>query len=324
MDTKEQERLKDLRSYKILDTDPEQAFDDLTLIASKICEAPVALITLVDEDRQWFKSRVGTDLRETPRSISFCAHAIQQKGLFTIPDAANDPRFRDNPAVKGEPHVRFYAGAPIESRDGHALGTLCVIDYVPRKLTDDQNQALEALERQVAAQMELRRNLEELRVALSGIEALSSLIPFCSTCELNVVIPADATAMERVTDGLMELLRGKGWPEDRMMEVHLAAQEALANAIKHGCKGDATKQVQCVVSFDAAGELVIVVRDPGAGFDLNKVPNPLEGNNLFKGSGRGVFLINELMDTVEYEDGGRMVKMKKTLPATGDAETTVH
>ena len=154
VDTKEQERLKDLRSYKILDTDPEQAFDDLTLIASKICEAPVALITLVDEDRQWFKSRIGTDIRETPRSISFCAHAIQQKGLFTIPDALNDPRFRDNPVVKGEPHVRFYAGAPIESRDGHALGTLCVIDYVPRKLTDDQNQALEALERQVAAQME--------------------------------------------------------------------------------------------------------------------------------------------------------------------------
>ena len=175
MDTKEQERLKDLRSYKILDTNPEQAFDDLTLIASKICEAPVALITLVDEDRQWFKSRIGTDIRETPRSISFCAHAIQQKGLFTIPDALDDPRFRDNPVVKGEPHIRFYAGAPIESRDGHALGTLCVIDYVPRKLTDDQNQALEALERQVAAQMELRRNLEELRIALGGLGALSRL-----------------------------------------------------------------------------------------------------------------------------------------------------
>jgi len=204
------------------------------------------------------------------------------------------------------------------------LGTLCVIDYVPRTLTEDQNQALQALERQVAAQMELRRNLEELRIALGGIEALSSLIPFCSTCELNVVIPADPSAMERVTDGLMELLRGKGWPENRMMEVHLAAQEALANAIKHGCKGDATKQVQCAVSFDAAGELVIVVRDPGTGFDLNKVPNPLEGNNLFKGSGRGVFLINELMDTVEYADGGRMVTMSKTLPVEGDSETAVR
>jgi anti-sigma regulatory factor (Ser/Thr protein kinase) len=324
VDTNEAERLRDLHSYKILDTDPEQSFDDLTLIASQICGAPVALITLVDEDRQWFKSRVGIDIKETPRSISFCAHAIQQKGIFTVPDASNDVRFKDNPVVKGDPHIRFYAGAPIESRDGHALGTLCVIDYVPRTLTDEQNNALQALERQVAAQMELRRNLEELRVALQGIEALSSLIPLCSTCELNVVIPADATAMEKVTDGLMELLRGKGWPENRMMEVHLAAQEALANAIRHGCKGDATKQVQCAVSFDAAGELVIVVRDPGTGFDPNKVPNPLEGNNLFKGSGRGVFLINELMDTVEYGEGGRMVKMKKALPLSGEVDPTVH
>jgi anti-sigma regulatory factor (Ser/Thr protein kinase) len=309
-----------LRSYKILDTDPEQAFDDLTLIASQICGTPVALISLIDEDRQWFKSRIGTEIRETSRSISFCAHAIQQKGIMTVPDALNDPRFKDNPVVKGAPHIRFYAGAPIETPDGHALGTLCVIDYVPRTLTAEQNNALQALERQVAAQLELRRNVEELHAALEGIEALSSLIPFCSTCELNVVIPADPNAMERVTDGLMELLKGKGWPENRMLEVHLAAQEALANAIKHGCKGDATKQIQCAVSFDAAGELMIVVRDPGTGFDLNKVPNPLEGNNLFKGSGRGVFLINELMDTVEYADGGRMVKMRKTLPADENLE----
>ena len=226
--------------------------------------------------------------------------------------------------MKGEPHVRFYAGAPFESRDGHALGTLCVIDYVPRTLTPEQNQAHQALELQVAAQMELWRNLEELRVARDGIEALSSLIPLCSTCELNVVIPADPTAMEKVTDGLMALLKGKNWPENRIMEVHLAAQEAIANAIRHGCKGDATRQVQCAVSFDAAGELVIVVSDPGAGFDLNKVPNPLEGNNLFKGSGRGVFLINELMDTVEYEDGGRMVKMRKARPTSGEVDSTVH
>jgi anti-sigma regulatory factor (Ser/Thr protein kinase) len=324
VDTNEAERLRSLRSYKILDTDPEQAFDDLTLIASQICGAPIALITLVDEDRQWFKSRIGTDLRETPRSISFCAHAIQQKGIFTVPDASIDARFKDNPVVKGNPHIRFYAGAPIESSDGQALGTLCVIDYVPRALTPEQNHALQALERQVAAQMELRRNLEELRIALHGIEALSSLIPLCSSCEMNVVIPADATSMEKVTDGLMALLKGKNWPENRIMEVHLAAQEAIANAIRHGCKGDATKQVQCAVSFDAAGELVIVVRDPGTGFDPKAVPNPLEGNNLFKGSGRGVFLINELMDTVEYEDEGRMVKMRKARPTSGEVDSTVH
>jgi GAF domain-containing protein len=171
-------RLKALRQYRILDTDPEQAFDDLTLIASQICGTPIALISLVDEDRQWFKSRVGLEARETSRGVSFCVHAIRQQGVFTVADALNDTRFRDNPLVQADPHIRFYAGAPITTQDGYALGTLCVIDYVPRKLTDDQNNALQALERQVAAQLELRRNLEELRLALEGIEtsALSSPI----------------------------------------------------------------------------------------------------------------------------------------------------
>jgi anti-sigma regulatory factor (Ser/Thr protein kinase) len=309
-------RLKALRQYRILDTEPEQAFDDLTLIASQICGVPVALISLVDEDRQWFKSRVGIEARESSRSVSFCAHAILQRGIFTIPDASKDERFRDNPFVRGDPHIRFYAGAPITTQDGYALGTLCVIDYVPRKLTDDQIKALEALERQVTAQLELRRNLDELRVALEGIDTLSALIPYCSTCELNLVIPADTAAMEKVTAGLKEILAGKHWSEKEMMDVDLAVQEALANAIRHGCKNDPTKLVQCCVTFDATGELVIVVRDPGAGFDPAAVPDPLTGDNLFRGSGRGVFLINQLMDTAEYTEGGRKVLMRKRSSTT--------
>jgi anti-sigma regulatory factor (Ser/Thr protein kinase) len=307
----EAERLKALRQYRILDTDPEQAFDDLTLIASQVCGTPIALISLVDEDRQWFKSRVGIQARETSRSVSFCAHAIRQQGIFTVTDAMNDPRFRDNPFVHGDPHIRFYAGAPITTPDGYPLGTLCVIDHVPRKLTDDQNRALQALERQVTAQLELRRNLEELRVALEGIETLSALIPYCSTCELNIVIPASIPAMQKVTAGVNELLTSKQWPRKEIMDVELALREALANAITHGCGDDPDKQVQCCVTFDAAGELVIVVRDPGPGFDVTAVPNPLEGDNLFKGSGRGVFLINQLMDTVEFTEQGRTVLMRK-------------
>jgi anti-sigma regulatory factor (Ser/Thr protein kinase) len=316
----EADRLKALHQYKILDTDPEQAFDDLTLIASQICGAPIALISLVDEDRQWFKSRVGVEVQETSRSVSFCAHAIQQQGVFTVPDTLNDARFRDNPLVQGDPHIRFYAGAPITTQDGYALGTLCVIDYVPRKLTNDQNNALEALERQVAAQLELRRNLEELRFALEGIETLSALIPYCSTCELNIVIPADTAAMEKVTAGLNELLAGKQWPQKEIMEIELAVQEALVNAIRHGCGNDPDKQVQCCVTFDAAGELVIVVRDPGPGFDVAAVPNPLEGDNLFKGSGRGVFLINQLMDTVEFTEEGRKVLMRKRRDTVAESD----
>jgi anti-sigma regulatory factor (Ser/Thr protein kinase) len=314
-------RLRALRQYRILDTEPEQAFDDLTLIASQICGVPIALISLVDEDRQWFKSRVGIEARESSRSVSFCAHAILQHGIFTIADASKDERFCDNPFVKSDPGIRFYAGAPITTQDGYALGTLCVIDYVPRQLSDEQNNALRALERQVTAQLELRRNIEELRVALEGIDTLSALVPYCSTCELNMVIPADTAAMGKVTAGLKEILAAKHWPEDAVMEVDLALQEALANAIRHGCKNDATKMVQCCVTFDATGELVIVVKDPGPGFDLGAVPDPLAGDNIFKGSGRGVFLINQLMDTAEYTDGGRKVLMKKRPSATLETST---
>ena len=122
MITDEAGRLKALRRYRILDTDPEQAFDDLTLIASQICGTPIALISLVDENRQWFKSRHGLQVQETSRSVSFCAHAIQQQGIFLVPDALNDARFRDNPLVRGEPHISFYAGRPLMTPEGDALG----------------------------------------------------------------------------------------------------------------------------------------------------------------------------------------------------------
>ena len=311
-------RLAALRRYRILDTEPELAFDDLALLASHICETPIALITLVDADRQWFKARTGIDTSETPRAISFCAHAIRQADLFIVPDTRNDERFRDNPFVTGGPFVRFYAGAPLVTPDGHALGTLCVIDSVPRTLTTEQREALDALRRQVEAQLELRRNLHELRLALAErdkaeaeVVKLSSLIPFCSTCQLDLTIPADPAAIPRVTDGVTAVLREKGWREDDVMAVELALQEAIANAVRHGCKGDRSKQVQCCVTVDQAGEVVIVVRDPGEGFDPAKVPNPLGVENLFKPSGRGVFLINGLMDQVDYTDGGREVQMRK-------------
>ncbi len=321
MVTGEAGRLKALRNYRILDTDPEQAFDDLTLLASQVCGTPIALISLVDENRQWFKSRVGVQEHETSRSVSFCAHAIQQPGLFIVSDTLTDARFRDNPLVRDDPHIRFYAGAPLVTRDGDALGTLCVIDRLPRTLTDGQKDALEALQRQAEAQLELRRNLAELRVALEGIDRLGDLIPYCSTCELNIIIPADPAAIGTVSAGVTEILASKQWPDDEVMKVELALQEALANAIRHGCKNDPSKQVQCCVTFDAAGELVIVVRDPGSGFDVTAVPHPLEAGNLLKPSGRGVFLINQLMDTVEFTEEGSRVLMRKRVDARAEPGT---
>src|SRR5699024_7704226 len=129
-----------------------RAFDDLTLLASQICGTPIALITLVDADRQWFKSRVGTTVTETERSIAFCSHAIQQRDIYIVADTRQHEIFRDNPLVVSEPRICFYAGAPLVTSDGHALGTLCVLDSVPRTLTHDQLEALSALRRQAEAQ----------------------------------------------------------------------------------------------------------------------------------------------------------------------------
>jgi GAF domain-containing protein len=161
----EKKRLQILWQYEVLDTVPEELFDDLTELAARICEAPIALISLVDEKRQWFKSKIGITLNETARNISFCAHAINQNSLFIVPDATRDERFAQSPLVTAEPYIRFYAGAPLISPDGHALGTLCVIDKLPRELRPDQKQALTILARHVVSQLELRRRSLELQSA---------------------------------------------------------------------------------------------------------------------------------------------------------------
>jgi class 3 adenylate cyclase len=151
----EAERLEALARYEVLDTDPDAVLDELTELASLICDVPVSLVSMVDADRQWFKSRVGVDARETPRDLAFCAHAILQERIMEIPDAKLDERFHDNPLVTGPPLVRFYAGAPLRTPDGHAVGTLCVIDHVPRHLDAKQRRALEVLGARVVDHLEL-------------------------------------------------------------------------------------------------------------------------------------------------------------------------
>ena len=181
-------RLAALRETGVLDTQAEGAFDDIARLAAQFCQTPIALLSLVDRDRQWFKARVGLEIEELPREVAFCAHAICGPGPLVIPDAAHDPRFSANPIVTSGPNVRFYAGVPIVTEDGHALGTLCVIDRVPRELSEQQLGALRVLAHHAAALLELRRRTGALD-------------------EANRELRREAAEREAAESGRAELLR---------------------------------------------------------------------------------------------------------------------
>jgi len=165
----EAERIKALQEFQILDTPPEEDFDALTMLAAQICGTSISLISLLDCNRQWFKSRVGLDANETAREIAFCGHSILQREVFEVKDTLEDERFAQNPLVVQDPKIRYYAGVPLVTGDDLALGTLFVIDRVPKEITPIQKQALKALATQVVRQMELRRTIRQLREAKSEL-----------------------------------------------------------------------------------------------------------------------------------------------------------
>jgi len=206
---KEAARLEALRRYHILDTVPEEAFDDLTFLAAYVCGTPIALVSFVDQNRQWFKSNVGLTATETSRDVSFCAHAIDGRDLFIVRDALADDRFAANPLVLGEPNIRFYAGAPLISPEGHALGTLCVIDNVPRDLTEEQKQALRALGRRVIAQLELRRHVAQLEKTIRERERAEQEIRLLQDITMAVGEARDFPSALQVV--LRKVCQTTGW-----------------------------------------------------------------------------------------------------------------
>ncbi len=285
----------------IADTELAQAFDDPALLASQICGTPMAIIGLLDEERPWLTSRLGTSGTEAAHWMAFCAQKTRQDNVVVVPDTLADERFRQNPLVGGTPGIRFFAGAWV-ARDGRQRGGLCVLDRVPRTLTPGQQAALSGLGHQAAAQLELRLNLDQLKEALrerdqadeaqrrlvqeprasfEGASRLTALLSLCSAFQFSFEIHAGPTGIGAVTDGVAQALQNKPGVAGHEFEIELAIHEALANAIRHGCHSDPTKLVQCSVSYEATGD-VIVMRDPGPGFVAADVPNPLEGSNLLR------------------------------------------
>ncbi len=209
----EELRLKALMSYKVLDSAAEKDFDDLVKLASDICDTPVALITLLDEKRQWFKSKVGVELCETSREISFCTHAIEQDDIYIIHDALLDPVFQDNPLVIQEPYIRFYAGVPLNTPDGYRLGTLCVIDVVPRTLTLSQVNSLKMLARQVVNNLELRKQNQALLDEQRRLEYFR--LQFQYTSEVIWVVDANTLQVEEVNQTIQTVL---GYSPSQVMQ----------------------------------------------------------------------------------------------------------
>ncbi|MCY1144895.1 GAF domain-containing sensor histidine kinase [Actinoplanes sp. Pm04-4] len=210
----ETDRLAALYALDILDSEPEQDFDDIVALASNVCGTPMSLVTLLDTDRQWFKARVGVEQSGTDRDVSFCSHAILGRDLMVVPDATKDQRFADNPLVTGPMGIRFYAGAPLVTTDGFALGTLCVVDDEPRRLDIEQLQALRALARQVTSQMEMRRHAVALANTTARLQELER-----RKDELAGLLGGDLRAPLRLISAYVEKLGTTGRHDADMAEL---------------------------------------------------------------------------------------------------------
>ncbi|WP_058836444.1 GAF domain-containing sensor histidine kinase [Luteimonas abyssi] len=227
----ERRRLASLHAYGILDTPVEAVFEDITRIASAVCQTPISVVNLVDAERQWFKSEIGLGVRETPLDTSICAHAILEHDFLEVPDTTQDARFAANPLVTGEPGLRFYAGALLKTPDGLPLGTVCVLDTQPRTLDPQQIDTLRALARQVMAQLELRRLLAEAHaVSEHRARVLAS-----AGHDLKTPLRAALYAINRArTDASPEQLERLDTAEHELAAIHRTFGDLVASATGRG------------------------------------------------------------------------------------------
>ena len=264
----ESRRLESLGHYQILDTLPEPDFDDLTRLASQLCEVPIALISLIDAQRQWFKSRVGLDATETHRDLAFCAHAILEKNeTLVVPDATQDERFSDNPLVTADPSIRFYLGVPLVDSGGYPLGTLCVIDRVPRRLTPQQVYAVKVLGRQVISQIELRAKMRYMADLVDQVESAKTELEYSNRdlAQFASVASHDLQTPLRQVRMLGERLRmdcaGQISPEghdyiERISSASERMQRLLVDLMTYSLVTTTVRPVQEVDLMKLVGEVV--------------------------------------------------------------------
>ena len=320
----ESERLETLRDYEVLDSEAEQEFDELTFLASHICGTPVAIVSLVDEDRQWFKSKVGLDAEQTSRDVSFCGHAILEEGVFVVPDARSDERFAANPLVTGDPRIGFYAGTPLVAPNGHAIGTLCVLDHCPRELSATQLDALKMLGRLVISQLELRKKLAEMRRLTGELnEARESAVresqaksEFLASMSHELRTPLNAII--GFTDGLLDRTHKhplNDHQKNRLSRVKLAGQHLLAliNDVLDIAKVEAGEMRVNASTFNPAelarevGDLTEALINEHEGelqFDL-RIDDELPEVHTDRDKVKQI-LVNLLSNAVKFTDTGRV------------------
>ncbi len=309
-------RLKSLYDYDILDTEAEKTFDDITQLVAQICNMPISLISLVDSERQWFKSKIGLAPQQTAKDIAFCTHAIHQKKVFEVEDTLHDERFFDNPLVTSTPNIRFYAGTPLVSPDGHVIGTLCVIDDKPNKLTQDQRQALEVLGRSVISQMELRKNIKILKLANEHkTEFLSNMSHELRT-PLNAIIGFSHLMLENTQDykippKFAEYVKHIDYSGRRLLSVVNSVIDL--NKIEAGMMQVQLKTI-CFREFikNLEGMLAITANQKDVEFSVH-VSNDLPKYLAVDQAKITQIITNLAHNAIKFTDGGKWVKVELSL-----------